>query len=525
MKKILVYIIPMCMALSSCDFLGENPKSFVERGEFFKTEAQCLSAVNSTYNGLKNVFNYQYFTHLEGTTDIICAPGAISSDDAVMNITPANCNVSKNVWSNGYKGVRYCNYAIAGIEESSIDEKVKLQLIAEAKTMRAFWYHILTSTFGDVPFYTEDVATEEILNKVAKYGRMSAYETRKAMIEDLQSCYTYENGKYTGPLEAKRTYDIYNSAPEKTGRAGWAVGMTLIGKMALWNAYDKNYPDQSEYWFQTAKDALQKVADVYENLGQYPLDDLMFRYKNTPERIFEIQHTYVSGQLSYNSNLAASCMPSSKKDDKGNVTFDGLSIPELGKDFKSNITSRPTRYFYTEVQPKAGSDLRIHLNMGISYNGKDFTNGKTNPWMGPKFWCPNMYQDRDDNNYPIFRYADVLLMLAECGLGLKDSEVFVTNLNAVKERAGLDGYTFSGDWASAFIELRRERACELFGEFQRKFDLVRWGIWYESVVTSTDLQQLVNNVMPCHRYLPIHDTQVAYSGNNLDNNEYKQYGL
>ena len=115
MKKILLYMIPMCMALSSCNFLDENPKSFVDRGEFFKTEAQCLSAVNSTYNGLKNVFNQQYFTHLEGTTDIICAPAAISSDDAVMNITPSNCNVSKNVWSNGYRGVRYCNYAIAGI--------------------------------------------------------------------------------------------------------------------------------------------------------------------------------------------------------------------------------------------------------------------------------------------------------------------------------------------------------------------------------------------------------------------------
>ena len=122
------------MAVSSCDFLGENPESFASRGDFFKTEQQCISAVNSVYNGIKNVYNYQFFTHVEGTTDLICAPSAISSDDAVMNISPSNCNVSKNVWSKGYKGVMYCNYAIAGIEESEIDEQIKLSLLAEARS-------------------------------------------------------------------------------------------------------------------------------------------------------------------------------------------------------------------------------------------------------------------------------------------------------------------------------------------------------------------------------------------------------
>ena len=209
MKKILAYIIPLCMAVSSCDFLGENPESFASRGDFFKTEQQCISAVNSVYNGIKNVYNYQFFTHVEGTTDLICAPSAISSDDAVMNISPSNCNVSKNVWSKGYKGVMYCNYAIAGIEESEIEEQVKLSLLAEAKVMRAYWYYLLTSSFGDVPFYTEDVSSAEIMNKIAKYGRMSAYEARKTLIEDLQSCFPYdETGEYTGALPQIRTNEM-----------------------------------------------------------------------------------------------------------------------------------------------------------------------------------------------------------------------------------------------------------------------------------------------------------------------------
>ena len=508
------------MAVSSCDFLGENPESFASRGDFFRTEQQCISAVNSVYNGIKNVYNYAFFTHLEGTTDLICAPSAISSDDAVMNISPSNCNVSKNVWSNGYKGVRYCNYAVAGLMESPIDETAKQRLLAEAKTMRAFWYYLLTSTFGDVPFYFDDVESAEVMNKIAKYGRMSAYETRRIIVEDLQSCFTYdENGEYTGALPQIKTNDM---SAENVGRAGWAMGMTLIGKMALWNAYDKEHADSAQFWFQTAKDALEKVEAVYCDLSQYSLEDLKFKNKNTAESIFEIQHTYVNGQLSYYSNLAASCMPSYSSSSN---TFDGVAIPELGTDFKSNIISRPTKYFYQEVQPKDGSDLRIDLNMGVRYNGKEFTNGKKTPWMGPKFWCPNMYQDRDDNNYPIFRYADVVLMIAECCCGLADEAGFESRINSVRARAGLADYSFNGDWTVALNELRDERARELFGEFQRKFDLVRWGIWYESVLSCTDFSPLKQNIKPCHRFLPIHDTQVAYSGYNLDNNEYKQYGL
>jgi hypothetical protein len=215
-------------------------------------------------------------------------------------------------------------------------------------------------------------------------------------------------------------------------------------------------------------------------------------------------------------------MPSYKSETN---LFDGVAIPELGTEFKSNIVSRPTKYFYQEVQPKDGNDLRIDLNMGIRYNGQEFTNGKNTPWMGPKFWCPNMYQDRDDNNYPIFRYADVVLMIAECCCGLADEDGFVRHINSVRTRAGLSAYSFTGDWDVAMNELRNERARELFGEFQRKFDLVRWGIWYESVLSCTDFAPLKQNIKPCHRFLPIHDTQVAYSGYNLDNNEYKQYGL
>jgi hypothetical protein len=98
-------------------------------------------------------------------------------------------------------------------------------------------------------------------------------------------------------------------------------------------------------------------------------------------------------------------------------------------------------------------------------------------------------------------------------------------LNMVKERAMIKPYTKFKGYPHLMDEIRNERGRELIGEFQRKYDLVRWGIWYQAVVDYSDYQALKDNIQPCHEYYPIPDTEVIYSGNNLDNNAYAAYNL
>ena len=64
--------------------------------------------------------------------------------------------------------------------------------------------------------------------------------------------------------------------------------------------------------------------------------------------------------------------------------------------------------------------------------------------------------------------------------------------------------------------------CELLGEFQRKFDLVRWGVWYKRTYEYSDYDALKNNLRPCHEYYPIPDTEVALSEGALDNKAYEK---
>jgi hypothetical protein len=88
--------------------------------------------------------------------------------------------------------IMYANAAVEGIRTAPIDSVAKARLISEAKVMRAFWYYHLTSAFGDVPFYLDDVKDYETLERIAKLPRMSAVDTRTALINDLREEITYD---------------------------------------------------------------------------------------------------------------------------------------------------------------------------------------------------------------------------------------------------------------------------------------------------------------------------------------------
>jgi hypothetical protein len=72
-------------------------------------------------------------------------------------------------------------------------------------------------------------------------------------------------------------------------------------------------------------------------------------------------------------------------------------------------------------------------------------------------------------------------------------------------------------------ELKKERGRELMGEYGRKWDLVRWGEFFQRVSETSALEYEIikNNLRPYHEYYPIPDKEVVRSGGILTNPEYK----
>lgn len=484
------------LSFSSCEkALLEEPKSFVSPSLFFKNENQCIAALNGAHIPLTSIFNSGLIIAIEACTDLAYLNS--SQLDAKFEVSPANPGMGQAVWEQSYKGVMYCNSAIEGIKASTIDETRKRALIGEGVTLRALYYYILTSTFGDVPFYKDDVSNLETLERITQLGRMDAKATRTALIEELQ--------EYAPSLPAKRTSDVPGN------RISGPMAYMLIAKMAMWN---KDYD--------TALNALKEIQKVYGQLAQYPLEDTYFRNKNTPESIFEVQFTWSATGLKKTSNVACFFTPTKQS---GKDIYDGVQIPELGAKANPYSSITPSEHLISLYDL---NDPRRNIILGYTYDNKWFSrpqtlNGKGKPWMGAKFWCPGMDNASDGNNQKVFRYADVLLMMAECANELGDETVAMNSLNEVKARASQDYVLTAYPGKEAFFqEVKDERARELMGEYGRKWDLVRWGIFYDSVMQTTaeEYDVIKNNLRQYHEYYPIPDREITRSNGGLTNPAY-----
>lgn len=565
-KKTILILCALVPLLASC--LKEDMRSAATSETYYHSEAQLKSGVTGCYTPMRNIMGARGFWLMtEADTDLMFLSSS-SAYDANCDVSPARPSFASTLWKNGYQGLMYTNSIIADIhaavEKGYVTAAQTEALEAEAQVLRVMYLYLLTSSFGDVPLYTEKV-TEENRSRIASLPRMDASVTRDSCVVWMKRWILDKKA-----LPMQRTYTGENY------RAGAAVGLMLGAKCAIWNQDWK-----AVIAFTSALESIYgNYADSPETFGRdYPLTDIPFTQKYIAESIWEIANQVDSYGLQVNGAIAPVTTPTRRtisldpqegdpEDDadavedagaeSGSDYYDGIVIPELGGFARTSAAARPTAYYYQQLLPYASEDLRSGEYSGgavtprgssgnlawrwsgyaaedaqredrqvlfFFFGGSSRGGTTSRPWLGNKFWCPGMYNNKDANNYRFFRFADALLMKAEALVQSGDGEQACKYLNITRTRAGLAPLTYAGMLNSKealMEEIRRERAKELFGEFTRKYDLVRWGIWYERTKAYNDSKFLQNNIRPCHRYWPIPADQVTYSGGALDNSEYAQ---
>ena len=150
-KKLIFMLFLSCAV--SCS-LEETPEHFVDNKHFYDTKAQCVSALNTCYNKLSGIFSYRMFFLTEIQSDLWWNDSG-TIYDATLDITPSSPGHAETIWDAGYQAVMYCNECVECIASSPIAEDVKMPLVAEARVLRALYYHVLTQVFNGVPFYME----------------------------------------------------------------------------------------------------------------------------------------------------------------------------------------------------------------------------------------------------------------------------------------------------------------------------------------------------------------------------------
>ncbi|TDH27767.1 RagB/SusD family nutrient uptake outer membrane protein [Segetibacter sp. 3557_3] len=473
----LVLTIVTTLTISCKKILQPDTPSSFNQEYIFSTEADAKKAVNAVYalfNG--DPFTSRVSTNYAGNTDVEVGGTAAAPDGGRRDIwsfeaTSSNSEIL-SVWNNAYNAINKANECIEGLQSSSIaGEKGMKQLIGEAKTLRAYWYYLLVNNWGDVPFQV--TATRAGDNYyLPKTGRDTILSY---LIHDL--------------VVAEPDMMWADQLDFGTERINREFVMGMIARLSLMRGGYWLYPDMSmqrkadfRSYYDTANLYCKKLVQLKPHQLS-PFDKVFENINksvkvNNDDVLYEVAFAPGAGDVGWNIGVSVAA---------GTHNYGSTTIAML-------LT--PTYYHSFDT-----TDLRLNTTCSLIGYDKDLiqqpvpvtsiTMGKWNRILR----TGNLGASTSKGtgvNWPLMRYTDVLLMLAE-----SENEISGPNgvaqeaLKKVRQRAfptsmwasKVDAYVsaVSAGKDQFFNAIVNERAWEFGGEFLRKYDLARWNLYGKKV--------------------------------------------
>jgi hypothetical protein len=420
MKSKYIILILIISGLISCSesFTDLAPISERNAGAFYNTGSDMEVAVNAIYNALKSdgCYNQSYWVLQELRSDNTFWDGTglaeeITVFDKFRDITTSN--VTEDAWNASYLGISRANIVMSRIDDVDMDATLKNRFKGEALFLRSLYYYHLAVAFGNIPLVLTETSS---VDEGSQHVQVPATQIYSQLITDLIDAESKLPQSYSGV---------------NVGRATKGAAATLLGRIYL-TVGDKT----------NAATVLKRVQGYgYSLVSDY---SKLWGTENehNSESIFEVEFEGGFG------NQGNSFTSQFNGDLSTTVTSGQRNIPE--RDL---------------VNAYEDGDLRYAASIdGVT---------ETNTGWPIKYGTSNPFNDNDaPNNWVVFRYADVLLMIAEAvgegseGYGL---------INQVRARAGLA--PISSNSPGSFQEkLLRERRVELAFENHRWADLLRFGV-------------------------------------------------
>lgn len=502
MKKKLIISLLAAMAFSSCqEFLDPESLSTFDSQYIFSNAEDARKAVNAMYVHFSHDgFRSRLSNNMTGNTDIEHSSGW-TSDGARYQIWNLNAQPNNGdlayVWDLGYKAIRDANIAIEGImgseayasTDAELARKMK-HLLGEAFTMRAYWYSILISYFGDVPFSTEAPKPGVEFN-LPKENRNVILSR---VIEDLISA--EENMMWADQLpngieQINREYTLGMIARLALQRGGWSLKPDLT--MAREGDYQQYYQIANQY---ASKLIQLKDRELPRDFRQVFVNQCKFISPVNSDILFEVPFAIGEGDVGWNIG----------------IRVDGGSSAKHDYGSGSNYMAMPPTYLYSFDTLDIRRDVTCGLytintdneKVLVSTGNMNISQGKWSRHLLPT--PPGKSTDKGTGiNWPMLRYSDVLLMHAEAENELNGpSGLAQEALKRVRRRAfpesawatKVDQYVAeaSASKEKFFEAIVDERAWEFGGEMIRKYELIRWGNYHQKVSEMvTELKKMADD--------------------------------
>jgi len=585
MKLIKYFIISFIIVLSSCERIGEldlEPKDLVSGSIIFEDESLVESNLAQIYHS-----TLLWWTDHRGQGGVtsmgliegmgaVCRGFAYWQNVSSFPITVIDADGAGPIDYWPYNNIREANTLIKGLEESSLDPGYRALKIAEARYLRAHMYFQMARRYGGVPIITEpqaaDLPPEELYVK-----RASEQETYDFIASELDAV------AQALPEDAEPgRVDKYVALALKSRAMLYAGSIGEFGKMQTIGAGDNQttlgIPSPDPYW-QASYDASREIVEsgnfaLYNKLPDDPAENfeqLFIDQSNNPEMIFvevfdqslnkghswsrlnvpfEFRKEWGSNFCPYLNIIEEFEYADGRPGNISREAIDSDSLFSIDELFRSKEPRFLATFFFPQAEFQGG-EARFHRR--TVYQGDTVTSGFIEgdwPAAAPRrnyvntgFLTRKMVDEGEigpveqssDEDFPVFRYGEIILNLAEAAFYLGKEAEALGYLNEIRSRAGVplrDAITEE--------DIRHERQVELVYEDQRYWDLRRWRIAEEFLdglsgkgleytyhydldlydLTLKNSEAGIRTFQERHYYLPLGVSRIADNPNLVENPGY-----
>lgn len=525
----------MLMLPSCSSFIEEDTDALITDQRLGDSQQAADNWVTGTYSKLiYDMFCWGYFPRvLEFDADYISGPDWLFGTFGAGNFQ-GESDVTDALWKGCYGLIARANNAERHIREmQNLGDEAKNNAIGELKFLRSFAYFLMVRAYGPIPIQPEEETAvynqpRQPVDVVYEYIAENLQEAAVLMYKNTDS--RYQSGHACAGSAAGLLAKVYATEAASAMPAGTQITVRT-GHPYDGSGDNRTYAPLQSMTFQKtavagyeqmdAQALYQKASDWAKSVidGEYGSYDLLAYDQlwkkascNVPEFMFSL--CTVSGDATYKVSVHSQY--------EGYMTEQGSDFIQEGgwvgctrhwydlfdhDDYR--ITKGVKHRWRVKTQRESGTGFYYPRTneYSIMATGYDLLGNYVAPPSGIYGDGVSYYYSQDaqclafttkymdvtnnainnaDANFPFLRYADVLLVYAEAQNELGQGDEAIDYLNKVRRRSNAVEASASGDGAldtqtkirSAIIE---ERAKEFACEADRRWDLIRWGIYLDAM--------------------------------------------
>lgn len=480
-KIILIGLFSVLLCSSSCkEFLETSPKDFLSPENYYRNEAEVKSALAGVYVTLGSNYTYGRYMVVDGAMDDLgyWNQTEVNLIDRLSgwNYTAAQPQIMM-IWQRLYEGIERANVLLENIDKAEMDDDLRAKYFGETRFLRAYYHYLLTDLWGDVPVRLSSNKTVTEVN----IPQTSAKDVLQMVVTEMEDIVN------SNSLEEASAYSHSTRVSITVAEAILArIYLKMAGEpLKLPGMYEK-----ALFWATKVKESgLHRLNPNYDEI-----------FQNHSRNLFDTQYRESMWEADFTGNPTTD----PGKDDKyswigvtnGIICYD--QSDDLGYSYGYIRTRLKLWDLFEETDKRKYRSIApytFNVTDNTKYNQKITTftavaDRCAAKWRREEETLKPKVKNNNETNFPIIRYSDVLLMIAEAENELHGpTDVALGAINEVRARAGVRPYSTTTGTGVITVTgaddlrqvIRDERARELCFEGIRKHDLLRWGIFEEAM--------------------------------------------